>query len=181
MKTYIIKNLGRKQEQEIAWNIHMMDSYLNDRNKWQEKDNESAQRWCDKRIEEHKAKRDAYLAEYAEICQPLDAILAEVQKGARARVISGQDILKALCHIEDQLGITKKALAGVKVHVDVYSQIPRAYKSMPKSTQFSAEFRNGHWRLTDICRATCGRSGSKYVIEHTPESKAAVVERYSRF
>lgn len=90
------------------------------------------------------------------------------------------DVLQSLCDVEDVLGITHKALKGVKVKIDPNAQtFPSAYKYTPESTQFNAEFDGKEWKITRIYRDTCGRH--KVRVEHTEASKAAIVEKLTRW
>lgn len=110
----------------------------------------------------------------------ISAIIADVQGKSTARTISVYDIIYNLERVENTLGITKKAMDGIKVDVDIHAQaFPGAYKGIPMSTQFKATYSNGSWRLTDICRSNCRRSPS-IIIYHTEASKAALIERFSK-
>ena len=115
-----------------------------------------------------------------EVACVISPILDEVQKRCKARTICAEDIVKALCFVEDELRISKKSMDGISVEIDLNAQpFPNAYKGIPDSTQFSARFKNGYWRVTDIRRAECRAPGRAYVINHTDESKAALIERFT--
>lgn len=111
----------------------------------------------------------------------LGAVLDEVQKRAKVRTISAGDIVSALYVIEKLLNISKKSMDGVSVTVDLNAQkFPSAYKYTPESTIFTAEYKRGQWRITDICRDTTKAPSNKAVVVHTDASRAAILERFSR-
>ncbi len=105
--------------------------------------------------------------------------LAEVQERAKARLISADRILLTLTDVEETLDIPKKDMNGITVTIDDNAQsFPNAYKGIPESTRFTATYKNG-WRVTEICRApTCSRS-RRVVVEHTDESRAALINRFT--
>jgi len=120
--------------------------------------------------------------EYAEARAKLDEILDEVQKRAKVRTITSEEIVEALDRIETTLGISKKAMEGVQVHVDLNDQkFPNAYKWRPESTQFWAVYKGGSWRVLSIERDTCSQLATNCYITHTEASKAALLERMTRF
>lgn len=126
---------------------------------------------------------DAVQAErhFSDVVFPLTLAIKEAEGRASARTITAEEILSTLIRIEDDLHISKKAMNGINVTVDINSQsFPKAYKYTPESTHFSAEYKNGSWRLTDIYRAEC-KSSFHIHIEHTEESKKAIIERLSNF
>ena len=105
--------------------------------------------------------------------------LAEVQERAKARLISAERILLTLTDVEETLGIPKKAMNGISVTIDDNAQrFPNAYKGIPESTQFTAEYKNG-WRVTDICRAPTRSPSRRVTVEHTDESRAALINRFT--
>lgn len=116
----------------------------------------------------------------SEVTYVISPYLDEVQKRCKARTICADGIVQALCFVEDELRISKKSMDGISVEIDLNAQhFPNAYKGIPDSTQFSARFKNGYWRVTDIRRAECRAPGRAYVIHHTDESKAALIERFT--
>jgi len=140
-------------------------------------------RWYDP--ERHAAAtRDLEAAQsmYAAARVKLDEILDEVQKRAKVRTITSEEIVEALDRVEQTLGISKRALEGVQVHVDLNDQkFPNAYKWTPESTQFWAIFKGGSWRVLGIERDTCSQLATNCYITHTEASKAALLERMTRF
>lgn len=123
---------------------------------------------------------DACKAFEAEAEKVLSPVLLEVQGKAHVRTISALDIVSALADVESRLRITKKALNGVSVVIDLNAQdFPSAYKWTPDSTIFWAMFKLGRWFITDIKRDTTRRASQRVVVFHTEASKAALVSRFS--
>lgn len=130
---------------------------------------------ADKRRE----RMQALEAELREILRPVTAELDEVQKRCSARCISAEQIIDTLYRIQTQLGISKKAMNGIWVDVDINAQtFPGAYKGIPESTRFVAEFKNGTWRLTDVKRERT-RTHGRAIIHHTDASRQAILDRFS--
>lgn len=110
--------------------------------------------------------------------QKINEELDIIQAKSRVRTITAKDVKEWLEHVERTLSITKKALDGVKVIIDPNAQeFPSAYKYTPESTQFTATFKNGSWRIENIERARCGKIHCRII--HTEESRAAIIERFS--
>lgn len=110
----------------------------------------------------------------------LSAWLDEVQSKCKVRTVNALDVVSALFEVQEKLDISKKALDGVSVCIDLNAQdFPNAYKFTPESTVFCATFKGGHWSVTDIRREQTHRPSRAYVITHTDTSKAALVERFS--
>ena len=110
---------------------------------------------------------------------PIDAVIAEAQGKARERTISAISVILALSQVERTLDIPRSRLDGIRVDADLNAQaFPRAYKYPAMSTAFTAKYRNGSWRLTDVERRYCRRS-PKIAITHTEQSKEALIDRFS--
>lgn len=110
------------------------------------------------------------------------AMLEAVQSRATARTITPADMANALDAVEKRLGISKKALEGCRVDVDVNAQtFPRAYKYTAESTQFSAVYMRGGWRVTYIGRDKCKSPSRRYVVDITDTAKAAIIDRCETF
>lgn len=110
------------------------------------------------------------------------AMLAAVQSRATARTITPADMVNTLDAVEKRLGISKKALEGCRVDVDVNAQtFPRAYKYTAESTQFSAVYMHGGWRVTYISRDKCKNPSRRYVVDLTDAAKAAIIDRCTVF
>lgn len=118
---------------------------------------------------------------FEEAAQPLTKVIKQAEGKSRERTIDASDICKGITEVEKQLqGITKKAMKGVKFGYDTNAQsFPKAYKYIPMSTIFTAEFDGKEWRITDIYRGECGKG--KCDISLTDEAKKAILEKISRF
>ena len=109
----------------------------------------------------------------------LEKAINEAQSKARTRTITTSTVINTLAKVQKQLNIPKKSMKGISISVDYYAQkFPPAYKGIPESTHFKAEYDGRHWRITDICRAKCRYSG-EVIINHTEESKKAIINRFS--
>lgn len=109
----------------------------------------------------------------------LEKAIDEAQSKARARTITTSTVINTLAKVQKQLNIPKKSMKGISISVDYYAQkFPSAYKGIPESTQFKAEYDGRHWRITNVYRAKCRYSG-EVIINHTEESKKAIINRFS--
>ena len=109
----------------------------------------------------------------------LSCELAKVQERAKARTISAERILLTLTDVEETLDIPKKAMNGITVTIDDNAQhFPNAYKGIPESTRFTATYKNG-WRVTDICRAPTRSPSNRVTVDHTDDSRAALIKRFT--
>ena len=110
------------------------------------------------------------------------AMLAAVQSRATARTITTADMVDALDTVEKRLGISKKALEGCRVDIDVNAQtFPRAYKYTAESTQFSAVYMRGGWRVTSVSREKCNGPSRRYEVRLTDTAKTAIIDRCTMF
>ena len=131
-----------------------------------------------RKLEALTAAEEAFCTDTAVIA--IKNAIEDVEKMARVRTITAEKLIETLADIDKTLGISKKAKEGIKISVDINAQkFPRAYKGIPESTQFTAEFKGGSWRITGIKRAQCRTA--RIVIEHTEASKAALIGRFTRF
>lgn len=127
-----------------------------------------------------KAKRGAARAELIERSAKLQGILDYVQCRSKVRTIEIDDIINALAEIENKLSLPKKAMIGVSAWVDVNAQkFPTAYRGIPESTQFHAEYTTGGWKILSVVRYRC--TNTKVEITHTEASKEALIQRFSKF
>lgn len=123
---------------------------------------------------------DDVLNAYNESCKKLEDAIREAEGRATARTITANGIILELLDITEKLHISKKAMNGIKLYCDTNAQsFPGAYKYIPQSTVFKAEFRNGSWRITEVKRDTCGTTRVRII--HSEESKAAILARFSRW
>lgn len=115
------------------------------------------------------------------ISEPLTATIKAVEGRATARTLSADGIMSCLISIEDELSITKKAMDGISIQADIFSQkFPSSYKYIPESTHFSAVYHAGIWYITAIWRGIC-RNSEHIIVTHTDASKAAIIERLTKF
>lgn len=118
--------------------------------------------------------------EFKESISKLSESIREAEGRATARTITANGIILELLDITEKLHISKKAMNGIKLYCDMNAQtFPGAYKYIPQSTVFEAEFRNGSWRIAEVKRDTCGTARVRII--HTEESKAAILARFSRW
>jgi hypothetical protein len=109
-------------------------------------------------------------------------MLATVQVRATARTIIPADMVNALDTVEKRLGISKKALEGCRVYIDVNAQtFPRSYKYTAESTQFGAVYMRGGWRVTGVSRGKCNSPSRRYEVRLTDAAKAAIIDRCTVF
>ena len=110
------------------------------------------------------------------------AMLAAVQSRATARTITPADMVNALDAVEKRLGISKKALDGCRVDIDINAQtFPCSYKYAAESTQFSAVYMRGGWRVTSVNREKCRAPDMRYRVNLTGTAKAAIIDRCTMF
>ena len=126
--------------------------------------------------------KEAYDASLEKCKEYLDETLIpaikEAEGRASERTIDAVVIIRTLNEVTKTLGISKKAMEGVWVDCNPHAQtFPRAYKYTPMSTQFSAVFKAGSWRLTNIRRDVC--RNNRIVIFHTQASREALIDRFS--
>lgn len=109
-------------------------------------------------------------------------IISKAEGRATARTITVKDMLDALECVEKTLGIHKKDMIGITVDIDVNAQdFPNAYKYTPESTQFRAIYKKSGWDLIAVSRERTRSARRTYIIEHTAESKKAIIDRMSIF
>lgn len=108
----------------------------------------------------------------------LNEAIKEAEGSARERTITADKVLYELKQYEEKLGIPKKALKGVTVHIDPNAQhFPVSYKYIPMSTMFWAEHNGREWVLTRILRARCTESKGSACL--TSLAKDALVKAMS--
>ncbi len=114
--------------------------------------------------------------------EKLEKAIKEAEGRATARTITVSDIMESLRYIEKKLGVPKKALEGCKIYVDINAQdFPKAYKYIPESTHFSAEFVHGSWRITNISRGQIRKPSKRYLVDLTEDAKKAILGEYEEF
>lgn len=108
----------------------------------------------------------------------LSADLDALQKRCTARTIDTDDIIKSLSRYMEALRISKTAAAGIKLTVDPNAQnFPSAYRYIPESTIFDAEYTAKGWVVSSIRRGTTHRAAGMYHATLTDNAKAAILER----
>lgn len=107
--------------------------------------------------------------------------LNKAQTRCKARTVSYADVVDMCRWVELRLGISKKALDGVKFTADYHAQaFPAAYGYAPESTIVSAEYKNGTWRVA-FERGYCRRPNTAYRVTLTDEAKTAIISRMETF
>ncbi len=114
--------------------------------------------------------------------EKLAAALDEVQRRAKVRTISADDVKSALLTINKKLDIPKKHMDGVQICVDIHAQtFPSAYKYRPESTQFVAVNIRGAWYVTGVSRSDTMRPTKAVLCKLTDGAKAALLESRTSF
>lgn len=112
----------------------------------------------------------------------LEDALDRIQSRSRVRTVTVKDVYEAAEHVEKKLGIPKKTLEGVQVHVDLSAQtFPSAYRGIPESTQFDMVFSKRFWRVVKVSREQCKSSGHDYSVTFSDGARKALVERFESF
>ena len=165
-----MKELNLKQAMQAYAEMEMADRWMQVDSLRCVSDRERAHREI-QQANAHKA--------FQEITADLTKILDEVQHRCSARIITSRDICWALARIGVKLDITKKAMDGVTVSVDLNAQnFPGKYKGIPMSTIFEARYKSGSWRITDIYRAETRGQSKGCTVNLTEEAKAAIIANY---
>lgn len=90
--------------------------------------------------------------------------LNEVQRRAITRTITINDIEEYLERITDKYHICGMSFKGVKVCINVHAQkFSSAYRGIPETTYFTAEFNGREWRITNITRARCDNKTVEFI------------------
>lgn len=142
---------------------------------------EDARTWegiNDNRVQELNATITEAYTELAENAgyKELAAQLNTVQKRSRVRTIDIDDAINSLIELEQRLGISKAALEGVSVEIDLNAErFCKSYRGIPESTIFRATYKRG-WRITYLKRAKT--KTHIYSVTHTEKSREALVNRF---
>lgn len=126
-------------------------------------------------------KKAISIAEPMEKCKAaLGAAIREAEGRAKVRTIDADDVAAALHDLEKRLGISKKSMEGLHVTVDLHAhRFSNAYKGIPESTIFDAEYRRGAWRVVDIRRDRTRAPSNAIVVRHTEQSRQAIIDKYT--
>lgn len=107
----------------------------------------------------------------------LSADLDTLQKRCTARTIDTGDIINCLNRYVSALRISKTAAVGIKMTVDPNAQnFPNAYKYLPDSTLFDAEYTAKGWIISNLRRGITHRAAGMYHVNLTDKAKAAILE-----
>ena len=107
----------------------------------------------------------------------LSADLNTLQKRCAARTIDPSDVIESLNRYMAALRISKTAAVGIKVTVDPNAQsFPNAYRYIPESTLFDAEYTEKGWVVSNVRRGTTHGAAGMYHATLTDKAKAAIIE-----
>jgi len=113
--------------------------------------------------------------------EKLTTAIKEAEGRASVRCITADRVIKAVDRITKHLDIPKKRMIGITAVVDVNAQdFPSAYRYMPESTQFTAEYTKSGWVMTSVCRDRTHSERHAVSLILTEEAKVAVLENASR-
>lgn len=109
----------------------------------------------------------------------LEEVLGQVQSLSRVRTASVYTICKEVIRFESTMKLTRKALAGCRITLNVNAQtFPSAYKYVPEATIVEIEYdKSGHARVTDVRRARCGNDF--IVAYYTDAAKKEIIYNFS--
>lgn len=111
----------------------------------------------------------------------INTILQEVQKGARVRTVTFEDVMNACCAINEKWQAPKKHMRHCIVDVSPHAQtFPRCYNGIPVTTIFRLEYKTRGWYLVDVKRGKCGmiEYNTRYWTEGV---MSAILNRHLRF
>lgn len=116
--------------------------------------------------------------EFTEATATLTEAIEEAQKRCTARTIDAYTVCRNLEEVERRLDLPKRALEGISVTVDPNAQdFPKAYKYTPESTVFSATYKSGSWKITEVTREKTAKLFQGTRVTLTEEAKAEVIAR----
>ena len=116
--------------------------------------------------------------EFTEAATALTEAIEEAQKRCTARTIDAYTVCRNLEEVERRLDLPKRALEGISVTVDPNAQdFPKAYKYTPESTVFSATYKSGSWKITEVTREKTAKLFQGTRVTLTDEAKAEVIAR----
>ena len=112
--------------------------------------------------------------------EKIAAVLETVQKRAKVRTITTEQVLDLPERLREFYGIPKKYLKGLRVCVDFNAQdFPNAYKYTPESTVINIEFSETKCYLTDAAREQCRKESEFiYSYELPEEMQKALLKRF---
>lgn len=110
----------------------------------------------------------------------IEKVLNEVQRRTRARELDADMIFCAVNELNRRIipFVKKKHLKETTACVDMYADnFPMAYRGVPKSTYFRAQYNGKEWVLIEVGRAETSRRARAVQIDYTEEAKRDIVER----
>lgn len=108
----------------------------------------------------------------------IEKALEEVQGRAKERTVNFFSILSAPLIIKEEYGISVKALEGCRFWCDPNAQdFPNSYKYKALSTQFYVEVSHGSFKVTEIVRNECCKSGRQLTAYLTQDAKDAIIAK----
>lgn len=115
--------------------------------------------------------------------EKIQTALDEVQGRCKERIVTAKRVMKSCEEIEEYFGISKKAMTGLVVNVDVHAEkYARAYKYTPRSTQYTLERRASGWYVYNIGREITGGTLKMFEVSTMPEeTKKALINRFTKF
>lgn len=113
----------------------------------------------------------------------LNTVLEEVQKNARVRLVTAEDLIDSVETVRKYLDIPRKYMMGVSYSVDVHAQaFPSAYSGTPESTVLYVRFASGGTAyLAGAARERCRAPSRKYQVELTADAEKALLARFRMF
>lgn len=111
----------------------------------------------------------------------IEAAIDEAQGKAKERTINAYNVLSAPRIIREEYGISMKALEGCRFVCDPNAQdFPKAYKYKAMSTAFVVEVSKGSFKLVEVERTECKRSGCELEAELTEAAKEAIMAKMAK-
>ena len=107
----------------------------------------------------------------------ISSALDEIQKRCTVRTVTVEDMDRILEEVADRIGISKKALTGTKVYYTGAEKFPNAYRHIPESTHFSAEYNGKAWVVLCVSRDICPNRINNVGTQLSDTAKDAVMER----
>lgn len=114
--------------------------------------------------------------------EKIDDAIKIAQGKSRERTIEAWDILYDLIDIEKRLSLPKRLLEGVQADIDRNAQdFPSAYGHQAFSTHYRVVYRGGFWRLVDVRRLPCRRSGLSTILSLPDAAKDELLYKLTHF
>lgn len=113
--------------------------------------------------------------------EKINAILNEIQKGARVRIVTFTDVQKACETINEKWQAPKKYMRHCIVDVSPHAQLfPKCYKGIPMTTTFRLEYKTKGWYLVEVKRAEC--KNIEYNVRYWTEGvRNTILKRFLQF